>query len=272
MPQASVRIALLIDADNVSASHIAAVLIELTRYGTTSVRRMYGDWTSGNLRGWKEAANEHSIQPMQQFAYTAGKNSTDSALIIDAMDLLHQNQLDAFAIISSDSDFTRLAARLRESGAQVYGFGARTTPKPFVNACDAFTYLDVLDVTEIASGAPAVTAPAGPKEGADLSSTPGTETPQLNVPVKAPTNQLRMDTKLVRMLRTSIAAGADGNGWAGLSAVGSNMRKQAPDFDPRNWGYGKLSELIEALGLMQLRRVSAKNGGTNLEVRVPTKS
>lgn len=125
MTQSSSRIAVLIDSDNVSASHVSHVLAELARYGTTSVRRMYGDWTSDRLRGWKEAANEHSIQPIQQFSYTTGKNSTDSALIIDAMDLLHQNHLDGFAIISSDSDFTRLAARLRESGAQVYGFGER---------------------------------------------------------------------------------------------------------------------------------------------------
>ncbi len=119
MTQSSSRIAVLIDSDNVSAAHVTHVLAELARYGTTSVRRMYGDWTSDRLRGWKEAANEHSIQPIQQFSYTTGKNSTDSALIIDAMDLLHQNHLDGFAIVSSDSDFTRLAARLRESGAQV---------------------------------------------------------------------------------------------------------------------------------------------------------
>jgi len=139
MTQTSSRIAVLIDSDNVSAAHVSHVLAELARYGTTSVRRMYGDWTSDRLRGWKEAANEHSIQPIQQFSYTTGKNSTDSALIIDAMDLLHQNHLDGFAIVSSDSDFTRLAARLRESGAQVYGFGERKTPPPFVNACDTFT-------------------------------------------------------------------------------------------------------------------------------------
>lgn len=256
MVQTSSRIAVLIDSDNVSAAHVSNVLAELAKYGTTSVRRMYGDWTSDLLRGWKDAANEHAIQPIQQFSYTTGKNSTDSALIIDAMDLLHQNNLDAFAIVSSDSDFTRLAARLRESGAQVFGFGERKTPQPFVKACDTFTYFDVLRVAEGQSeteGRPKA-GPAVAKETA----------------ASRTKKQLRGDAKLVNLLRAGISAGADDDGWANLGEVGSTVRKQSPDFDSRNWGYSKLGELLEAIGLFELKRVAGA-GGTNLQVRMPPK-
>ncbi len=260
MTQSSSRIAVLIDSDNVSAAHVTHVLAELARYGTTSVRRMYGDWTSDRLRGWKEAANEHSIQPIQQFSYTTGKNSTDSALIIDAMDLLHQNHLDGFAIVSSDSDFTRLAARLRESGAQVYGFGERKTPPPFVNACDTFTYFDVLQVDEVA-----------PEKETNAKPAPGNAAPENPAAARQTSKQLRQDTRLMNLLRAGIVAGADDDGWAHLGEVGSTVRKQSPDFDSRNWGYSKLSELFEAIGLFELKRVVETSGGTNLRVRIPTK-
>src|SRR5690606_32392259 len=163
------------------------------------------------LRGWKDAANEYSVQPIQQFSYTTGKNSTDSALIIDAMDLLHQNHLDAFAIVSSDSDFTRLAARLRESGAKVYGFGERKTPKPFVNACDTFTYFDVLQVD-----APEPTKKTAPALGAGAASPATAQAPR-----RATSKELKQDTKLMNLLRAGITSGADDDGWAFLAGVGS---------------------------------------------------
>ena len=253
------RIAVLIDSDNVSAKHIANVLTELTRYGTTSVRRMYGDWTTTRLGAWKEAANEHSIQPIQQFAYTTRKNSTDSALIIDAMDLLHQGHLDTFAIVSSDSDFTRLAGRIRESGVRVLGFGARNTPPPFRNACDAFTYLETLEV--------------GATEPVPSSSEPSTGTTRVvtPAPARATTNDLRGDTKLMNLLRLAIAAESDDDGWAQLGRVGWNIRRQSPDFDSRNWGYAKLGELVMAVGLFEVKRIEVANGGSTLRVRTPPK-
>lgn len=257
MAQNSVSIALLIDSDNVSAEHIENILNELTRHGTTSVRRMYGDWTTERLRGWKHAANEHSIQPIQQFSYTTGKNATDSALIIDAMDLLHQNRLDAFAIVSSDSDFTRLAARLRESGARVFGFGQRKTPTPFVNACDTFTYLEVLKLES-----------ASPEAGSSSDPVSKTTTPAQK---KQNTKELRGDSKLMNLLRAGITANEDDDGWANLGAVGSSLQKRSPDFDSRNWGYAKLSELIEAVGLFDLERVVGPSGNASLQVRIPAK-
>lgn len=260
--QSSSRIALLIDSDNVSAVHLEGVLAELASYGTVSVRRMYGDWTSERLRGWKDAANEHSVQPIQQFSYTTGKNATDSALIIDAMDLLHQSTLDAFAIVSSDSDFTRLASRLRESGARVFGFGERKTPKPFVNACDTFIYLDVLKVEENNADGSAATEPTG-----DASRT-ASDARSSDAPSRATVKELRQDSRLMSLLRAAIAAGADDDGWAHLSGVGATVQKQSPDFDSRNWGYAKLGDLVEAVGLFEVDRFVEPNGNTNLRVKI----
>jgi uncharacterized LabA/DUF88 family protein len=236
-------LAVLIDADNVPPSKIGAVLAEVARLGTASVKRVYGDWTKPNLSSWKPVASEHVIQPMQQFANTSGKNATDSALIIDAMDLLYTRRFHAFCIVSSDSDFTRLASRIREDGVAVYGFGERKTPESLRNACDRFTYLDVLE------------EPAAEKASATLA--------------RVPTTKLRSDTKLVSGLRSSVASASGEDGWANLSAVGNLMRNQQPDFDPRNWGYAKLSDLVQATelfvietapsGVMRLR-AKGKNG------------
>lgn len=263
MAKDSTRIAVLIDSDNVSAAHLESVLKELAKHGTTSVRRMYGDWTSAQLSSWKVAANEYSVQPVQQFAYTTGKNATDSALIIDAMDLLHQNHLDAFAIVSSDSDFTRLAARIRESGAKVFGFGERKTPKPFVNACDVFNYFDVLQVDDSVERRPAKAAKTDAKSEPENSP----EQP----PTRASKAVLRQDTRLMNLLRSEIAAGADDDGWAHLSAVGATIQKQSPDFDSRNWGYAKLGDLVEAVGLFEVERFTGPSGHTNLRVRIPVR-
>ncbi len=201
---------------------MGAVLTEVARFGTASVKRVYGDWTKPNLSRWKPVASEHVIQPMQQFANTVGKNATDSALIIDAMDLLYTRRFHGFCIVSSDSDFTRLASRIREEGVTVYGFGERKTPEAFRNACDRFTYLDVLD------------------EAAESTTT---------APTRVPPPKLRGDTRLVSGLRTSVTTASGEDGWANLSAVGVLMRKQQPDFDSRNWGYAKLSDLVRATEL-----------------------
>ncbi len=226
MAQPTELLAVLIDADNVPSSKIGAVLAEIARFGTASVKRIYGDWTSTQLSGWKTAASEHVIQPVQQFANTVGKNATDSALIIDAMDLLYTRRFSGFCIISSDSDFTRLATRIREDGLTVYGFGEDKTPASFRNACDTFTYLEVLRESE----AEPLTAP----------------------PARVATKELRSNTKLVSGLRSSVGTASGEDDWANLSAVGSLMRKQQPDFDPRNWGYAKLSDLVRAIGLFDV--------------------
>src|SRR6516165_4337865 len=204
------RLAVLIDADNAQASITEGLLAEVAKYGTAHVKRAYGDWTAPNLRGWKDQLLAQSIQPIQQFAYTKGKNATDAAMVIDAMDLLYSGRFDGFCIVSSDSDFTRLAARIRESGLTVYGFGERKTPKPFVAACDKFIYLENLT-------APQAAAPAG----TDVSPpTPAT-----------PAAKLKGDTALVNMLRNAVEASSDDDGWAHLGGVGNIITKQRPDFD-----------------------------------------
>ena len=240
----STRLAVLIDGDNTTPLIIEALLAEIAKYGSATVKRAYGDWTTPNLRGWKDVINAHAIQPIQQFAYTTGKNATDSALIIDAMDLLYTGNLDGFCLVSSDSDFTKLASRLRESGKTVYGFGEPKTPHSLVAACDKFVYLDVLrrpEKTQAPDGRdPAVTAPA-----------------------RKSSSELSRDAKLVRLLREGIDAASDDDGWANLGGVGSYVIKQAPDFDSRNWGYAKLVDLVTAIGLFEVKRT----GGQGVNVR-----
>ena len=226
----SAKLAVLIDADNASPASIDGLLAEVAKYGTAHVKRAYGDWTSDKLRGWKEHLLAQSIQPMQQFAYTARKNATDSAMIIDAMDLLYTVRFDGFCLVSSDSDFTGLARRIRESGLTVYGFGERKTPPPFVAACDKFIYIENLITSAAAAPAGAAFSPA----------------PRIS-PAK-----LKGDTALVNLLRSAVEASSDEDGWAHLGGVGNIITKQRPDFDARNWGYAKLSELMAATTLFDL--------------------
>ncbi len=217
------KLAVLIDADNARPAIVEGLLAEVAKYGTAHVKRIYGDWTKPDLGGWKEALLRHSIQPIQQFRYTVGKNATDSAMIIDAMDLLYAGRFDGFCIVSSDSDFTRLASRIRESGQTVYGFGEQKTPEPFRTACDKFIYTEV------------------------LASTTETETAAAAKPRSA--KELRGDTRLMNLLRGALEAASDDTGWASLGTVGSIISKQSPDFDSRNYGYAKLSGLIKGIGL-----------------------
>lgn len=226
------KLAVLIDADNAQPSIVDALLSEVANYGIASVKRIYGDWTSPGLKGWKEVLLDHSIQPMQQFAYTKGKNATDSAMIIDAMDLLYSDALDGFCIVSSDSDFTKLASRIRESGLSVYGFGEKKTPAPFVAACDKFIYTEVLR-----------TLPDDDDSSNRMS-----------------TNELKQDTKLVSSLRKAVEAASDESGWAQLGPVGSHINNQASNFDPRNYGYSKLGELVKATDLFEVEERPIGNG------------
>jgi len=238
------KLAVLIDADNAQPSIIDGLLSEIANYGTANVKRIYGDWTSSGLKGWKDVLLNYSIQPIQQFAYTKGKNATDSAMIIDAMDLLYSENFNGFCIVSSDSDFTRLASRIRESGLTVYGFGEQKTPQAFVSACDKFIYTEVLRA----------------------------KTNESDAIKKRSTNELKQDTKLINLIRNAVEASSDESGWAHLGPVGSNIAKQAPDFDPRNYGYAKLGELVSATSLFEVesRQVGESNSKV-LFVRIKKK-
>ncbi len=227
------KLAVLIDADNAQPAIVDDLLAEIANYGVASVKRIYGDWTSPGLKGWKEMLLHHSIQPMQQFAYTKGKNATDSAMIIDAMDLLYTGNFNGFCIVSSDSDFTKLASRIRESGLTVYGFGEQKTPSAFVSACDKFIFTEVLR-----------------SKNDD------------NQPIKKISSaELSQDTRLISLLRNAIEVSSDESGWASLGPVGSNIAKKSPEFDPRNYGYSKLGELVKAIKLFQVeeRQVGSSN-------------
>jgi uncharacterized LabA/DUF88 family protein len=239
------RLAVLIDADNSAPDIAEGLLREAAKYGVASVKRAYGDWTTDNLKGWKKVLLEHSIQPIQQFSYTRGKNATDSAMIIDAMDLLYTGRFDGFCIVSSDSDFTRLASRIREQGLTVYGFGERKTPEPFVAACDRFIYTDVLR--------------GGVEEEEESDG---------NAVKRLDSKQLKAQTKLVAALRAAVEARSDEAGWAHLGAVGQHVAKQSPEFDSRNYGYRKLRDLIAATQLFDLEERPQKDGrGKDVNVR-----
>ena len=226
------KLAVLIDADNAQPAIVEGLLTEIAKYGTANVKRIYGDWTAPDLKGWKEALLQYSIQPIQQFGYTKGKNATDSAMIIDAIDLLYTDKFDGFCIVSSDSDFTKLASRIREAGLFVYGFGEKKTPGPFVSACDKFIFTEVLRSKD------------------DYSEKIKRKT----------TSELKKDTKLVNLLRNAVEASSDDSGWAHLASVGSNIAKQAPEFDPRNYGYKKLGELASATKLFQIEERAVGEG------------
>lgn len=221
------RIALLIDAENAPASKIDVVLAEVARYGVANVRRAYGNWKSPRLQHWEAALHPYAIRPVQQFAYSTGKNSADMAMTIDAMDLLRAGHIDAFAIVSSDADFTPLVMRVLADGLKVYGFGERKTPEPFVNACSLFTHVEGLGQLSISTGA-------------SLGETSAPKT-------------LSGDTRLVLLVRNAVEAACGDDGWANLGAVGHQISNQA-SLDPRSYGYRKLSDLIEAIALFEIRR------------------
>jgi len=241
------RLAVLIDADNAQSAVADSLLAEIAKYGSASVKRAYGDWTTTHLNGWKEVLNENAIQPIQQFRYTSGKNATDSAMIIDAMDLLYTEKLDGFCIVSSDSDFTRLATRLRESGVTVIGFGEKKTPRPFVKACDRFVYTEILAAEQ--------------EENDDDDAT------ETKPPEKYTTKQLRADTKLVRLLRSATESVSDDDGWAYLARVAHHIAHQSPEFDSRNYGFSRFLPLVQATQLFDIEERTARSGHTQHFIR-----
>lgn len=236
------KLAVLIDADNAQASVIQELLAEVSRYGTATIKRAYGDWTTTNLKSWKEVLHRMAIQPIQQFSYTTGKNSTDASLIIDAMDVLHTGAVDGFCLVSSDSDFTRLATRIREEGKVVYGFGERKTPEPFVAACDKFIYTEILR--------------AKPEEHKEAAA--AVEVDEL--------------PKLRPMVLTALDATARDDGWSSLSALGSQLTRNHPSFDPRNYGVSKLGELMRKQGYLEVKEVPLGDGSAQVHVYVRRKA
>ena len=238
------KLAVLIDADNTQSSIIEGLLSEVSKYGIASIKRIYGDWTSTNLRSWKDKLLEYAIQPIQQFSYTTGKNATDSAMIIDAMDLLYSEKLDGFCIVSSDSDFTRLAARLRESGHMVYGFGEKKTPRAFVSVCDKFIYTEILK---------------------DVHNEEEKDEDKKTVQKR---KDFKVDQKLLRLLHDAVDDYTDESGWANLAKVGQGINNRSPDFDPRNYGFKKLGDLFRAVQQFETEERPQENGmGRQVNIR-----
>jgi uncharacterized LabA/DUF88 family protein len=236
------RLAVLIDADNAQPAVIEGLLAEVAKFGVASVKRIYGNWTSTQMGQWKNALLTHSLNPVQQFAYTSGKNATDSSLIIDAMDLMYTRRFDGFCLVSSDSDFTRLAQRLREEGLIVYGFGERKTPDPFVRACDKFVYTEVLRPALAAASAPV-------KESAKPTARKprGTSAPAPSAAAAAPAGGTPTPKPVpFSLIRRAIEEASDESGWAALGSVGNYLTKVQPDFDSRLYGHRKLSDLLRA--------------------------
>jgi hypothetical protein len=244
-----IHIAVLIDADNVPSSNIKAMMEEIAKYGTPTFKRIYGDWTKPNLGGWKNILLENAITPIQQYGYTTGKNSTDSAMIIDAMDILYSGKVDAFAIVSSDSDFTKLATRLREAGMTVIGLGERKTPSPFIVACDKFIYLEIL-------------AKAEPPE-------PKVKAPEKGSKKEQGETLQKIGRGTINLITNSITDIADDTGWAFLGEVGQLIIKKQPDFDPRNFGFSKLASLLKSINRIEVdERETDKKGIKLVYVRV----
>ncbi len=232
------RLAVLIDAENVPTKRLREIMEEIAVYGNATIKRIYGDWTTPNLSGWKSALLEHAITPIQQYGYTSRKNSTDSAMIIDAMDVLYSGKVDGFCIVSSDSDFTRLATRLREAGMKVIGIGEKKTPNPFIVACDKFVYIEVI-------GAKKDVVPY-PPENADAADA-GNQTSKRQAKIET-----AIPDAIVSLIKDTIADLADDEGWAFLGEVGTLLIKKQPDFDPRNHGFPKLTPLIKSIGCFDI--------------------
>ena len=250
------RLAVLIDADNAPRSALGDVMAEIAVYGTPTIKRIYGDWTTPNLASWKPLLLENAITPVQQYSYTTGKNSTDSAMIIDAMDILYGGQVDGFVLVSSDSDFTRLAVRLREAGKKVYGMGERKTPNPFIVACDKFVYIEVIR--------------AAAEQARAEEEKPKAQKPQKKkeAPAQPPEAEHKVPQAVVKLIAESVDTIADEDGYAALGELGNLLLKKQPDFDPRNFGFSKLSKLVKSLSRFEVDvRPTSQPNVTHILVR-----
>jgi hypothetical protein len=258
------KIAMLIDGDNAQANLLPQMLVEAGKYGLVTVRRIYGDWTTPNMNQWKDVLNFHAVQPVQQFRYTIGKNATDSAMIIDAMDLLHSDVVDGFCLVSSDSDYTRLATRIREAGTFVMGIGEKKTPKPFVNACDVFVYTSNLIAEQKTHRAPAQ------RRSQPRKKTTTTTTAAAAAPVSAPvpTPEVDNENDPMPMLRQAYDIAQQEDGWARLDHMGNALYQLDPGFDPRTYGHRQLSRLIASYKDIFQMRTQEIDGSTLFYVKM----
>lgn len=232
-----IKLAVLIDGDNIPSAQVKEMMEEIAKYGNPTIKRIYGDWTKPTLTKWKNLLLENAITPIQQYGYTSGKNATDSAMIIDAMDILYSEKVNGFCLVSSDSDFTRLATRLREAGMKVYGIGEKKTPDPFIVACDKFIYLEILQnrVKETESN----TTPDKPGKKSQID---------------------KITPKVIKLIASTISDLADDDGWAFLGDVGSLLQKKQPNFDSRNYGFEKLTPLIDSIGKFEIDQRDSRMG------------
>ena len=257
-PTKELKLAVLIDADNVPYSNVKGMMEEIAKFGTPTTKRIYADWTKPNANGWKSVLLEHAITPIQQYSYTVGKNSSDSAMIIDAMDLLYSDKVDGFCIVSSDSDFTRLAIRLRESGMKVIGIGEKKTPNSFIVACDRFIYIEVLDGAIKKTRAIGRNKSPKPTAISDNKKSLEKETP------------IKIDNQTIELIEDTLEARGDEDGWAFLGDVGNLIVKKKPEFDPRNYGFSKLTPMLKSLtDILEIdERESDKKGIKHVFVRM----
>lgn len=252
-----IKLAVLIDADNIPSANIREMLEEIAKYGTPTYKRIYGDWTKPNLDHWKKVLLDNSIIPIQQYAYTTGKNATDSAMIIDAMDILYTGRVEGFFLVSSDSDFTRLASRLREAGMKVFGLGKKQTPNPFVSACNKFIYIEVLSTTGDGLVVAHTSKSKKTKENKQPNSTPSYS------------NVSKIDEEAIKLLTNTITDLADESGWASLAEVGNLLLKKKSNFDPRNYGFTKLVPLVKSIPSIEVdERVTGKANIKHVFVKI----
>jgi hypothetical protein len=267
------RLAILIDADNAPRKSIKYIMEEVAKYGTPTVKRIYGDWTTPNLAGWKTVLLENALTPIQQYGYTTGKNSTDSAMIIDAMDILYSGRLDGFCLVSSDSDFTRLAIRLREAGMVVYGLGEKKTPNPFIAACDKFIYIEIITPQPVKQPQPAKKKkekPAPVLAPVPQAAEPAAEPSPPHAPdVSSAPPQPQVPKEMVDLIASTIDDVGDDDGWAYLGEVGGLLTKKQPSFDSRNYGFKKLTLMVASIDCFEMdyRRNVQENNGKLIFIR-----
>jgi uncharacterized LabA/DUF88 family protein/Fe-S-cluster formation regulator IscX/YfhJ len=259
------RLAILIDADNAPRTALREIMSEVTVYGTPTIKRIYGDWTTPNMGSWKPLLLEHAISPVQQYSYTTGKNSTDSAMIIDAMDILYSGNCDGFVLVSSDSDFTRLATRLREAGKKVYGLGERKTPQPFIAACDKFSYIEVIRAASEAARAKELPKP--PVKKAAKKKVEEEQERDLVIMNDSGQEDFRLPTTVIDLIVESVENLAAEDGFANMAPLGNLLVKKQPDFDPRNFGFSKLSKLIRSLERFEVDERLDSKSSVQLYVR-----